>query len=236
VPQEDGDRADGRTGDTVYSFPRNEGGLYDNDRGIGDVDTILHYKYPKEGRFCFGVSAVELNDDRIEGHRCKIFEYSAKNLITITGEEKLIKDELKIVTALKTEGQWVEKLTHLPGHLFENDSVMVLDKIAEKNAERLSKHGIKTLLDMKMIPTSEISAIMADKNFRVSENTLRDWWEKADQANQVRTPIRIRKDHRENDNPYISRYEPDLWMTKICQCSALSGYRCVTEMIDHIDN
>jgi hypothetical protein len=25
-------------------------------------------------------------------------------------------------------------------------------------------------------------------------------------------------------------------MTKIRQCSALSGYRCVTEMIDHIDN
>jgi hypothetical protein len=32
----------GRTGDTVYSFPRNEGGLYDKDGGIGDVDTKLH--------------------------------------------------------------------------------------------------------------------------------------------------------------------------------------------------
>jgi hypothetical protein len=52
----------GRTGDTVYSFSRNEGGLYDKDGGIGDVDTKIYYKYPKEGRFCFGVSAVELND------------------------------------------------------------------------------------------------------------------------------------------------------------------------------
>jgi hypothetical protein len=226
----------GRTGDTVYSFPRNEGGLYDKDGGIGDVDTKLHCKYPKEGRFCVGISAVKLNDGRIEGHHCTTFDYSAKNLIAIMGEEKLIKEELKRVRELKTEGQWVEKRTHLPGRLFENDSVMVLDKIAGKTAKRLSKHGIKTLLDMKMIAASEISAIMADKNFRVSENTLRDWRAKAEQANQGSTPARIRKDHMENDNTYLSRYGPDLWMTKIHQCSALSGYRCVTEMTDHIDN
>jgi hypothetical protein len=130
---------------TVYSFPRNEGGLYDKDGGIGDVDTKLYCKYPEEGRFCFGVSAVELNDGIIEGCRCANFDYSPKNLITITGEEKLTKEELKRVRALKTEGQWVEKRTHLPGRLFENDSVMVLDKIAGKTAERLSKHGKKTL-------------------------------------------------------------------------------------------
>lgn len=225
----------GRTGDTVYSFPRNEGGLYDKDGGIGDVDTKLHCKYPKEGRFCFGVSAVELNDGRIEGRRCATFDYSAKNLITITGEEKLIQEELKRVRALKTEGQWVDKRTRLPGLLFENDSVMVLDKIAEKTAERLSNHGIKTVLDMKMITASGISAIIADKNFRVSETTLRDWQAKTDQAQQGSTPYRVRKDHRQNDNPYLSRYGPDLWLSEIRKCTALSGYRCVTEMIDHID-
>jgi hypothetical protein len=56
----------GRTGDTVYSFPRNEGGLYDKDGGIRDVDTKLNCKYPKEGRFCFSVSDVELNDGTFE--------------------------------------------------------------------------------------------------------------------------------------------------------------------------
>jgi hypothetical protein len=61
------------------------------------VDTKLHCKYPKEGRLFFGVSAVELNYGRIEGRRCAAFDYSAKNLITITGEEKLIKEELKRV-------------------------------------------------------------------------------------------------------------------------------------------
>jgi hypothetical protein len=106
--------------------------LYDNDGGIGDEDTKLQCKYPKEGRFCFGVSAAELNDERIEGRRCAMFDYSTKNLITITGEETLIKEELKRIRALKTEGHWIEKRTHLPGRLFESDSLMVLDKIAEK--------------------------------------------------------------------------------------------------------
>jgi isopentenyl diphosphate isomerase/L-lactate dehydrogenase-like FMN-dependent dehydrogenase len=97
---------------------------------------------------------------------------------------------------LKAEGQWVEKRTHLPGCLFENDSVMVLDKISEKTAERLRKHGIKTLLDIKIITGSEISAIMADKKYRVLENTLLDWRAKEDQANQGSTPAHICKDHR----------------------------------------
>jgi hypothetical protein len=78
---------------------------------------------------------------------------------------------------------------------------------------------------MKMITTSEKSAIMATKNFRVSENKLRDLRAKAEQANQGSTPARIRKDHRENDNPYISRYGPDLLIAKIRQSYALSGYR-----------
>jgi hypothetical protein len=193
----------GRTGDTVYTFPRNEGGLYEKDGVIGDVDTKLNCKYPKEGRFCYGVSAVELNDGTIEGHRCATFDYSAKNLITITGEVKLLKEELKRVRALKTEGQWVKKWTRLPGRFFENDSKMVLEKIAEKTAERLS-NGIKRLMDMMMITASEISSIMADKKIRVSESTLRYLQAKAEQANQGSTPARIRRNHRENDNPYVS--------------------------------
>jgi hypothetical protein len=36
-----------RTGDTVYTFPKNESGLFDKDGEIGDVDTKLHCKYTK---------------------------------------------------------------------------------------------------------------------------------------------------------------------------------------------
>jgi hypothetical protein len=35
---------------------------------------------------------------------------------------------------------------------------MILDKIAKKTAERLKKHVIETVLDMKMVAAFEISA------------------------------------------------------------------------------
>jgi hypothetical protein len=104
----------GRTGDTVYTFPKNETGLYYKDGGIGEVDKKLHFKYTKEGRFCFGVSAVELSNGTIDGRRCETFDYSAKKFITITAEEKMIAEEIKRVTGLKSDGQWVEKRIHLP--------------------------------------------------------------------------------------------------------------------------
>jgi hypothetical protein len=112
--------------------------------------------------------------------------------------------------------------------LIEKDSVMVFDKIAERTAERLNKHGIKTVLDMKMMTASEIYVIVADTYFRVSVNTLREWQAKAKQANKGSIPAHIRKDHRRDKNHYLSRYEPDVWMTDIRKCSALSGYRCIT--------
>jgi hypothetical protein len=63
-----------RTGNTVYTFAKNEAVLYDEDGQIGDVNTKLHLKYTKEGNFCFGVSAVELSDGTTEGRRCKTFD------------------------------------------------------------------------------------------------------------------------------------------------------------------
>jgi hypothetical protein len=67
----------------VYTFPKNDAGLFDKYGEIGDVNTKLHCKYTKEGRFCFGVSADELSDGMIEGRRCETFDHSAKDHITI---------------------------------------------------------------------------------------------------------------------------------------------------------
>jgi hypothetical protein len=69
------------------------------------VFTKLHVKYDKEGRFSFGVAAVKLLDGTVEGRRCRTFDYSAKNLITITAEEKMVREEIKRVKALGTGGQ-----------------------------------------------------------------------------------------------------------------------------------
>jgi hypothetical protein len=69
----------GRTGDTLVPFPRNEDEFFYEEGKIADADTKLHVEYAKEGRFSFGVAAVELHDGTMEGRRCKTFDYSAKN-------------------------------------------------------------------------------------------------------------------------------------------------------------
>jgi hypothetical protein len=76
----------GRTGETLYSFPRDENGMYAKECGIPDVETKLHVKYAKEGRFSIGVALVELSNGTLEERRYETFDYSAKNLITITAE------------------------------------------------------------------------------------------------------------------------------------------------------
>jgi hypothetical protein len=154
----------------VYSFPRDEDRLYDNEGSIADVETKRHVKYAKEGRFSFGVAAVALLDGTIEGRHCKTFDYSAKNLITITAEDKMIKEEIRRVRNLQTGGQWVVKQDCAPGTLWENNCITTMDNIANTTKAKFAGHGIYTVLDMKMMTNTEVSAIVGDKGFRVSVN------------------------------------------------------------------
>jgi transposase len=224
----------GRTGETVYSFPRDDDGLYDNEGSIADVETKLHVKYAKEGRFSFGVAAVALLDGTIEGRRCKTFDYSAKNLITITAEEKMIKEEIRRVRNLQTGGQWVVKKDRSPGTLWENDCITTMSNIADTTKAKFEAHGIHTVLDMKMMTDTEVSAIVGDKGFRVSVNTIKKWQQLAEQASEGSAPSRVTTDHRKDENPYLSRYGCDRWMEEIRKCTAMSSSICVTQMIHHM--
>jgi hypothetical protein len=128
-------------------------------------------KYAKEGRFSFGVATVELINGTKEGRRCKTFDYSAKNLITITVEEKMIKEEIQRVGKLQTGGQWVAMQDRLPGTSWENDCITTMNNIVDTTNAKFAGHRINTVLDMKMMTVSEISAILGEKGFRVSSRT-----------------------------------------------------------------
>jgi hypothetical protein len=105
---------------------------------------------------------VELIDGTNEGCRCRTFDYSAKNLITITAEEKMIKDETKRVRSLKTGGQWLEKCANLPERPFEDDCIITMHDIAETTTAKFEKHGITTVLDMKLMTVSDRTVILGD--------------------------------------------------------------------------
>jgi hypothetical protein len=96
-------------------------------------------------------------------------------MINITAEEKVIKEEIKRVRPLKTEGKWVSKHMRLPEQLFENDCTSEMEKISKGKKDKFTIHGINTILDMKLMTVSVKSAIFVDKGFRVSEASTNAW-------------------------------------------------------------
>jgi hypothetical protein len=114
--------------------------------------------------------------------------------------------------------------------------VIEMGNISDKTAKKLERHGILTVLDMKMPTTAESSVILGDKYARVSNVQLKEWHKAAEQENKSSVLSRARNDldHHKDENHYLPRYGRDEWLTVIHQCCVLSGYGYVTEMIEHI--
>jgi hypothetical protein len=135
----------------------------------------------KRRRFSFGVAVFKSTGVSIKGHRCKTFDYSAKFLITITAEDKLIKEDIRRARKLRSEGKWVSKRMLLPGGFFGNDSGYEMDTIDKGKKDWFATHNINTVLDMKRMTASQKAAIKSDKGFRLSEKALNEWQIQADQ-------------------------------------------------------
>ena len=69
-------------------FPKKEEGGVDVERGVYDTNNQpkrASFKYEQEGRFCLGVSKVEIKEDgTIIGNRCPVFYYTGKKIVTIS--------------------------------------------------------------------------------------------------------------------------------------------------------
>ena len=46
------------------------------------------FKYDQEGRLCLGVAKVEINDGKITGKGCPVFDYTEKKIVAIDAYEK----------------------------------------------------------------------------------------------------------------------------------------------------
>jgi hypothetical protein len=79
-----------------------------------------------------------------------------------------------MVRSLKTGGKWLEKRTRLPGQLWEDDYITTMNDIAKATKTKFAKYGITTVLHMKRLTSEHISVILGDKEFRVSEQKLKN--------------------------------------------------------------
>jgi hypothetical protein len=139
-----------------------------------------------------------------------------------------------MVKAFGTGGKRVETRNRLSDILYEEDSIVTMDKIAETTKAKFERHGIATVLDTKMISAATISAIKGDTYFRVSEKAIKKWAAAAENAHEGSASSRVHVDHRRETNPYLSRYGSDYWMDEILKCSAMSGFICTTKMVSHM--
>ena len=59
------------------------GGYYTNNRPKRES-----FKYEQEGQSCLGVAKVEIQDGKIIGKRCPVFDYTEKKIVTIDAYKK----------------------------------------------------------------------------------------------------------------------------------------------------
>ena len=85
-----------------YSFKRDENGnLSKNGEYSNNLLTKAAFKYPEQGRFCFGVAKVKkINSEEDEGIRLPLIDYSNKTVCTIETFDKHLKEEYKRIKTL----------------------------------------------------------------------------------------------------------------------------------------
>jgi hypothetical protein len=132
---------------------------------------------------------------------------------------------------LGTGEKWVETRNHLPFILYEEDSITMMDKIAETTNAKFERHDIARVLDMKMISAATISVIKGENDVRVSEQSIKKWAAAAEKTHEGSVTPCVHMDHRIETNPYLSRYGSDYSMDEIRKCSAMSGFICVNKMV-----
>jgi hypothetical protein len=68
-----------------------------------------------------------------------------------------------------------------------------------KNSKQARNTWNHYSVDMKMMTPTESSAILEDKDFRVSDGQIKEWQKAAQQANEGSVPSHVRTDHRKDD-------------------------------------
>ena len=230
--------------DRVVQFPRDKDGKYDPDGEFDGEKFITSVKFAKEMRMMFGVATNE--DD--EGVRLQPFDYTEKNIETITKMDDEIKELIKKVKnmskpAAKTAG-WVVEQRDASNKFYLDDPLTKLDDFGGKTAEKLATFGLTTVGDLRKLNDEELLQIETDLRAKGITNVkfvklrgFRDQCLDNDKCIPTDAPPSI--DHRKHENPFLSKYgaEEDIWgepKWKVEAKKEVTGKVCVTELVKHM--
>lgn len=211
---------------TQVRYQRDEDGLPNQNGTLRPRLFQKKFKYkPHQNRFMLGVAMVKEDDEEV-GLRLPLYDYSGKNIISITKYADEQKREMDRVRALPSDGIWVTGKRQA-GELFKLDTVEQVKTIGTVAAGKLNVAGILTVQQLMDTPAGEsIDGI--------SSATLAKWIGNCSHAKAGAFPQSRVKNHKLAANPYLSLYGRALWEAKIAATTALSGFACITELCTHI--
>ena len=148
-----------------YSFKRDEKGNF-SDEGTYSSPTLTKtsFKFPKQGRFSFGVAStlpIGAAESRAVGKRCGLFNYTHKNKCTIEVYDKYIREECSRVRALI--GAYLPWYVDLrpANRLWMDNCVSRFEGFGTKKTQELVDMGIRTVADLKEKDNNKLLTLLA---------------------------------------------------------------------------
>lgn len=214
-------------------FMRNEFGQVDLENGTysDDDKVMMNVKFPEEVRMCLGVATVIDHNGNEVGVMLEPFDYSGKIVLTIKDYNHKIDCEIDRIRKLKGGKQagWIVTMRE-EGRLYSNDPLTALNGVGPATIKKFAEFDIKEVEDLSHATDANLGAMAAAKVATLKN--LSDWRDLCSLA-CLEDPAPPDIDYRKQSNPYLARYGTD-WMAKIKTCSMLSGYVCITELVEHV--
>ena len=193
-------------------------------------------KFAGEGRACCGVASVlrilPCGSEVEEGCRAHPFIYSGKEVVSISKWEALMKSEISRVRNLPNGKGWT-KNERPKGEIWEQDPISVLPRFGPVLMRKMKEMGVSKVIDIMTMDDNDMQQISS----KLKGLTMVSIKKTKDHAVSHAKPGCCQHqsvDYRKTVNLYESRYGSD-WQGVIQECSSLSKYVCVKQLILHMD-
>ena len=171
---------------------------------------------------------------QIVGVRCKPFDYSSKEILTIAQYEKRISQEIDRVKALSSDKHyiWVSDPRRQDPQVWMLDPVRHLKGVGKTIESKLNDLGISTVQQISTLSDEEIYRF----NIETGLSVARMQKIRAESLKAVPGACSYQKiDYRKTPNPYLAKYGAN-WRTKISSVTSMRKCVCIKELVQHIDS
>jgi hypothetical protein len=228
-------------------FACNDAGSYDPNGNFRDGKEALQVKYSKEVRLSLRIAVAKNALGEEEGRRISPFNYTECNIVTIKDEQELIDQEIARVRRLnpETAKQWLANpdATAVEVLYFE-DELAKVPGVAERKANLLKDQSINNIGKLRALGEQTVENEAQIKQIVKYCNGI----SKAGLMKMIaacqgaipgsRPPI---ASYVNEANPYKAKFGDKIdqwgvpaWKREIRKTTALSGVKCITELIEHI--